>query len=68
MRTVRILRPTVGDGGRVLGTDEVVDLAEAEARDLCARGRAEPVVAPLDVAAPVPQYADPAPTRARRGR
>lgn len=68
---VRILRPTVGTGG-VLGAGELLQLPDAEARLLCAQGKAEFVLdGPFDGpdrGAPVPQHRDPAPTRARGGR
>lgn len=68
MISVRMLRGTVGDGGRVLAVGEVVPLADSEARLFIAQGRAEPVVNGPDDAAPVPKHRDPAPARARAAR
>jgi len=61
---VKIVRGTVGSGGP-LGVGQVLDLPDAEARDLIARGKAQLALAPVQLAAPVPQHADPAPSRAR---
>ena len=64
---VRIVRATVGTGG-VLGVGQVLDLPDAEARQLVAHGKAVPALPPVERAAPVPQHRDPAPTRARGSR
>lgn len=75
MIRVRVLRPTVGDGGRPLEVGEQLVLADSEARALIALGKAEPILngpdthdPSLDDAAPVPTHRDPAPTRARGRR
>ena len=72
MIRVRVLRPTVADGGRVLTVGELLTLPDGEARDLIRLGKAEPVLngpdSPLDDAAPVPTHRDPAPARARGRR
>jgi hypothetical protein len=63
---VRILRSTVGDGGRVLAVGEVLFLADREAHELIALRKAEAVIA--DPSAPEPVHRDPAPTRTRGTR
>jgi hypothetical protein len=64
--TVRILRPTVA-AGEPRGVGERLTLPDAEARDLCALGKAEVIITmPPEDGAPVPQHADPSPDRRRR--
>jgi hypothetical protein len=65
---VRVLRGTVGDGGRVLEVGERLPLPDREARYLVSLGKAEFILAPTDAAAPVPVHRDPAPSRARGSR
>jgi hypothetical protein len=61
---VKIVRPTVADGGRPLDVGEVCFLADAEASQLIRSGKAVAVIA--DPSAPVPEHRDPAPTGSRR--
>lgn len=68
MIRVRVVKCTVGDGGRVIGIGEVLSLPDAEARFLVARGKAEVVAdVPMGVGAPAPQVRDPVVTRTRSG-
>lgn len=64
MIRVRVVKCTVGDGGRVIGIGEVLDLPDAEARYLVARGKAE-VVADVPAGTPPLQVRDPVVTRTR---
>lgn len=79
MIRVRIIRGTVGDGGRALDIGERLSLPDDEARLLIGLRKAEAILAapdsmPTDVpesGAPLVQTRDPAPTRTRgstRGR
>lgn len=64
MIRVRVVKCTVGDGGRVLGIGEVLDLPDAEARFLVARGKVV-VVADVPRGTPPVQVRDPVVPRTR---
>lgn len=69
MIRVRILRGTVGDGGRTLAVGEELRLPDDEARLLIGIRKAEAILDLPEGAAPVPQHGDLVATRARgRGK
>lgn len=72
MIRVRVLRSTVGDGGRVLAVGELLSLPAGEARDLIALRKVEAILNlpdhDADGGAPEPEHRDPAPRRTRGAR